>query len=173
MDMIVNSLYSNRDVFLRELVSNASDALDKIRFIGLSDDQALAAGSDLEIRIRADPDAKTITIECAPALDGGLPDPSSPLLCWPAACHPAWALVSRGPAATAPHPHSCSRSREPEALAFCPSFSGLLPLRGRRRGEHAAGAEGSWRQAHVARSVVSTAQGHLLYIYFLLLMSHG
>ncbi len=63
MDMIVNSLYSNRDVFLRELVSNASDALDKIRFLGLSDDKALAAGTDLEIRIRADPDAKTITIE--------------------------------------------------------------------------------------------------------------
>ena len=63
MDMIVNSLYSNRDVFLRELVSNASDALDKIRFLGLSDDKALDAGTDLEIRIRADPDAKTITIE--------------------------------------------------------------------------------------------------------------
>lgn len=63
MDMIVNSLYSNRDVFLRELVSNASDALDKIRFLGLSDDKALAAGTDLEIRIRANPDAKTITIE--------------------------------------------------------------------------------------------------------------
>lgn len=66
MDMIVNSLYSNRDVFLRELVSNASDALDKIRFLGLSDEKALAAGSDLQISIKADPEAKTITIECAP-----------------------------------------------------------------------------------------------------------
>lgn len=63
MDMIVNSLYSNRDVFLRELISNASDALDKIRFLGLSDASALAAGNDLEIRVRADPDAKTIIIE--------------------------------------------------------------------------------------------------------------
>jgi heat shock protein 90kDa beta len=63
MDMIVNSLYSNRDVFLRELISNASDALDKIRFLGLSDSSALAAGSDLEIRVRADPDSKTIVIE--------------------------------------------------------------------------------------------------------------
>jgi heat shock protein beta len=63
MDMIVNSLYSNRDVFLRELVSNASDALDKIRFLGLSDEKALQGGSDLEVRIKTDPDAKTITIE--------------------------------------------------------------------------------------------------------------
>lgn len=64
MDMIVNSLYSNRDVFLRELISNGSDALDKIRFMGLSDTSALRAGSDLEILVRADPVAKTITIEC-------------------------------------------------------------------------------------------------------------
>jgi heat shock protein 90kDa beta len=63
MDMIVNSLYSNRDVFLRELISNASDALDKIRFLGLSDADALSAGSDLEIRVRADADSKTIVIE--------------------------------------------------------------------------------------------------------------
>ena len=67
MDMIVNSLYSNRDVFLRELISNCSDALDKIRFIGVSDTNALRAGSELEIRIRADPEAKTVTIECAAA----------------------------------------------------------------------------------------------------------
>ena len=64
MDIIVNSLYSNRDVFLRELISNSSDALDKIRFIGLSDSSALKEGQDLELRIKADPEAKTITIEC-------------------------------------------------------------------------------------------------------------
>ena len=63
MDLIVNSLYSNREVFLRELVSNASDALDKLRFISLTDRAALGADDSMEIRIKADPDAQTITIE--------------------------------------------------------------------------------------------------------------
>ena len=63
MDLIVNSLYSNREVFLRELVSNASDALDKLRFIGLTDRAALGDADAMEIRIKADPEAQTITIE--------------------------------------------------------------------------------------------------------------
>jgi heat shock protein beta len=61
MDMIVNSLYSNRDVFLRELVSNASDALDKARFTALKEGGPAAAG--LCVRIRADEAAGTITID--------------------------------------------------------------------------------------------------------------
>ena len=63
MDMIVNSLYSNREVFLRELVSNASDALDKRRFLSLTDQDPLSDGDALEIRIKSDPSAGTITIE--------------------------------------------------------------------------------------------------------------
>ena len=63
MDLIVNSLYSNKEVFLRELISNASDALDKARFLGLTDKDALIDDQALEIRIKADPDAGTITIE--------------------------------------------------------------------------------------------------------------
>lgn len=63
MDMIVNSLYSNREVFIRELVSNGSDALDKIRFIGLTDRSAFETGDELEIRVKADKEAHTITIE--------------------------------------------------------------------------------------------------------------
>ena len=63
MDMIVNSLYSNREVFLRELVSNGSDALDKMRFEGLTDRAAFSTGEELEMRIRTDSEAHTITIE--------------------------------------------------------------------------------------------------------------
>lgn len=63
MDMIVHSLYSNRDVFLRELVSNASDALDKVRIMALQNPDEYKTGSDLEIRISADKEAHTIVIE--------------------------------------------------------------------------------------------------------------
>lgn len=63
MDMIVNSLYSNREVFLRELVSNASDALDKRRFLSLTDQDPLSDSEALEIRIKSDPAAGTIIIE--------------------------------------------------------------------------------------------------------------
>lgn len=63
MDMIVNSLYSNRDVFLRELVSNASDALDKVRLLALQDPDQYKTGSELEIRIKSDKESKTVVIE--------------------------------------------------------------------------------------------------------------
>lgn len=62
MDLIVNSLYSNREVFLRELISNCSDALDKIRFLGVTDNSAFKTGENLEITVQADPVAHTITI---------------------------------------------------------------------------------------------------------------
>lgn len=64
MDIIINSLYSNRDVFLRELVSNASDALDKLRFLALSNPKLLEneKASSLDIRLRADPESNTLEI---------------------------------------------------------------------------------------------------------------
>ncbi|XP_073137517.1 endoplasmin homolog [Henckelia pumila] len=64
MDIIINSLYNNKDIFLRELISNASDALDKIRFLSLTDKEILAEGDDtkLEIQITLDKEKKTVSI---------------------------------------------------------------------------------------------------------------
>ncbi|KAL9159259.1 hypothetical protein ABFS82_08G121900 [Erythranthe guttata] len=62
MDLIVNSLYSNKDVFLRELISNASDALDKLRFLSVTDPQLLKDTYDLDIRIQTDKDNGIITL---------------------------------------------------------------------------------------------------------------
>ncbi|KAJ0964196.1 hypothetical protein J5N97_029318 [Dioscorea zingiberensis] len=64
MDIIINSLYSNKDIFLRELISNASDALDKIRFLALTDKEILGEGDNtkLEIMIKLDKENKILTI---------------------------------------------------------------------------------------------------------------
>lgn len=62
LDLMIHSLYSNKDIFLRELISNASDACDKLRFLALSDDTLYEQDIDLKIKISADADAKTITI---------------------------------------------------------------------------------------------------------------
>ena len=62
MDIIINSLYTKKEVFIRELISNASDALDKVRFISVSDPDYLLTAPELEIKIDFDYDAKTISI---------------------------------------------------------------------------------------------------------------
>jgi len=62
MDIIINSLYTKKEVFIRELVSNASDALDKVRFISVQDPDFLGNTPDLEIKIDFDYDAKTVSI---------------------------------------------------------------------------------------------------------------
>lgn len=62
MDIIINSLYTQKEIFLRELISNASDALDKIRFLSVSDPDAVKEKPELEIRVEYDRDAKTLSI---------------------------------------------------------------------------------------------------------------
>jgi heat shock protein beta len=60
MDILINSLYSQKEIFLREVISNASDALDKIRFMSLSDLDVLGDTRDLEIKIDINEDEKYI-----------------------------------------------------------------------------------------------------------------
>merc|ERR1712203_132861 len=62
MDIIINSLYTDKQVFLRELISNAADALEKARFHSVQDEAFLGDTKDLEVKIEHDPDAKTISI---------------------------------------------------------------------------------------------------------------
>lgn len=62
LQLMIHSVYSNKDVFLRELVSNASDALDKLRLAKLRDDTLDADVSDLHIELETDPDARTLTV---------------------------------------------------------------------------------------------------------------
>ena len=62
MDIVINSLYKNKEIFLRELISNASDALDKIRFLSISDPSLLGSKPELGVRVSFDKEARTITI---------------------------------------------------------------------------------------------------------------
>jgi heat shock protein beta len=62
MDIIINSLYTDKQVFLRELISNAADALEKARFHSVQDESFLGDVKDLEVKIEHDPEAKTLSI---------------------------------------------------------------------------------------------------------------
>ncbi|WP_460089600.1 molecular chaperone HtpG [Pseudomonas sp. H2_D10] len=63
LHLMIHSLYSNKEIFLRELISNASDAVDKLRFEALSKPEWLEGGAELKIRVSFDKDAKTVTLE--------------------------------------------------------------------------------------------------------------
>jgi len=62
LQLMIHSLYSNREIFLRELISNASDACDKLRFEALHNDTLFESDSDLQIRVSFDEGARTLTI---------------------------------------------------------------------------------------------------------------
>ncbi len=62
LDLMANSIYTNRDIFLRELISNASDAIDKLSFQSLTDSSAKLGDEDLEIRLSFNKDERTITV---------------------------------------------------------------------------------------------------------------
>lgn len=63
LHLMIHSLYSNKEIFLRELISNASDAVDKLRFEALSKPELLEGGAELKIRVSFDKDARTVTLE--------------------------------------------------------------------------------------------------------------
>ena len=62
MDLVINSIYTNKEIFLRELISNASDAIDKLHFESLTNHDLLGDDENFEIFIDTDKSAKTITI---------------------------------------------------------------------------------------------------------------
>ena len=62
LQLMIHSLYSNKEIFLRELVSNGSDACDKLRFEALANDKLYEGDTDLRIRVDFDKDKKTVTV---------------------------------------------------------------------------------------------------------------
>src|SRR6476646_8533436 len=62
LDLIIHSLYTKKEIFLRELVSNAADAIDKARFEGLKRPELLEGDSDFKIRLIADKEQNTLTV---------------------------------------------------------------------------------------------------------------
>ena len=63
LNLIINSLYSNKEIFLRELISNASDAIDRLRFKAQTDESILGDDGEFKIKLTRDPVKNTLTVE--------------------------------------------------------------------------------------------------------------
>jgi len=62
MDLMINSIYTHKEIFLREIISNASDAIDKLAYLALTDDSVKTKRSDYRITVTVDKDARTLTV---------------------------------------------------------------------------------------------------------------
>ena len=62
LKLMIHSLYTNKEIFLRELISNASDAADRLRFEALAEPSLLSEDADLALRVEYDKDARTLTV---------------------------------------------------------------------------------------------------------------
>ena len=62
MDLMINSIYTHKEIFLREIISNASDAIDKLAYLSLTDDSLKVKRSDLKITVTPDKEARTLTV---------------------------------------------------------------------------------------------------------------
>ena len=62
LDLMIHSIYTNREIFLRELISNASDAVDKLCYLSLTDENVGMSRGDFVIRIQPDKEARTLTV---------------------------------------------------------------------------------------------------------------
>ena len=67
LDLMINSIYTNKEIFLREIISNANDAIDKLSYLALTDEAARNAAGDFSIRVAFDKEAGTVTVT-----DGGI-----------------------------------------------------------------------------------------------------
>ena len=78
LDLVIHSLYSNKEILLRELISNASDAIDRARFLSITDQSILENDSDWKIKLIPDKEAKTLTL--TPSVLDGFPVEKATLL---------------------------------------------------------------------------------------------
>ena len=62
LDLMINSIYTHKEIFLREIISNASDAIDKLCYLALTDENVGMSRDDFRIRIKVDKDARTVTV---------------------------------------------------------------------------------------------------------------